>query len=1037
MNKKRNIETMYPLSPAQLGMFYETVQTPGSGVHIEQFACTLHGSLQREVFVQAWQQVVQHYAILRTAFVWSEQNDPVQGVMRQVQIPLLYEDWRNLPPVEQAQKLEHFLQQDRVRGFKLSHPPLMRLTLFQTSETSYEFVWTHHHILMDGWCCSLVQNEFLHCYEALCNGRGYQPESSRPYRDYIAWLKQQDEVRAEDFWRQSLQGIYTPTSLGRSATQPEVPRDHGFGTLDTSLPMTVSAQLQQVTRERRLTLNTLLQGVWALQLARYSGQQDVLFGITVSGRPPELVGAETMVGLCINTLPLRVCIDEQQSLWNWLPQLQDYNLELRQFEYVSGGKVHQWSQIHSGQPLYESLLVVENYPVGPSVLQAGPHLLRMSNIRSIGAQTKYPLTLLVIPGEQLGIRCVYNRQRLDEGCIQNILEHFSRLLTVIATSSDCEVGNLQHLISDDQFPVMYSVPIEHAQPEDVNGEGTACTPLEEQLLHIWQEVLGRTQLSVHDNFFQSGGHSLLATQVISRIRQAVQVEVPLRTLFEAPTISALAKRIGQLQQQADQTVPQKPALRSVPRTGPLPVSFAQHRLWFLQRLSPESSSYNSPLCLRIRGNLQITALQDCINEIVRRHESLRTSYCEINDQPMQMVHPPEPVPLSYIDLRSRPLHLREQLAIEFATQEGERLFNLARSPLIRTVLLQLRDEDYVLLITVHHIAFDAWSVGIFQREFITLYKAFTQGKPSPLPELPAQYADFAHWQRNWLQGKEMERLITYWQRQLRGAPELELPTDRPRPVVSTFKGASCSFTYSQTLTKQLQQLSQQEGVTLFMTLLTAFNILLYRQTNQEDIVLGTDIANRTLSETELMIGFFVNLLVLRTNLGGKPGFRETLTRVREMVLGAYAHQDLPFEKLVEALHLERSLNRTPLVRCLFVMQNVPLYYTEAAGLTLSPFQGDLLTAKFDFVIFLFESEQGIQGSVNYSTELFNEETIQRMMQRFEALLHSIVAQPHAQIDALDFHTEQEKASQQVETQEQHHTLRRRLKAARREEIVLP
>jgi non-ribosomal peptide synthetase component F len=303
--------------------------------------------------------------------------------------------------------------------------------------------------------------------------------------------------------------------------------------------------------------------------------------------------------------------------------------------------------------------------------------------------------------------------------------------------------------------------------------------------------------------------------------------------------------------------------------------------------------------------------------------------------------------------------------------------------------------------------------------------------------LPAQYADFALWQRNWLQGKELERLITYWQGQLRGAQELELPTDRPRPAVSTFQGATYSFTYPQELTQQLQKLSQQEGVTLFMTLLTAFNILLYRQTNQEDIVLGTDIANRTLSETELMIGFFVNLLVLRTHLGGKPGFREALKRVREMVLGAYAHQDLPFEKLVEALHLDRSLNRTPLVRCLFVMQNVPLYYTEGAGLTLSPFQGDLLTAKFDFVIFLFETEQGIQGSVNYSTELFDKGTIQRMMQRFEVLLHSIVAQPHAQIDALDCSTEQEKASQHRETQTQHHALRRKLKAARREEIVLP
>ncbi|GCF07266.1 condensation domain-containing protein [Dictyobacter arantiisoli] len=1033
MNKKL-VETMYMLSPAQQGMFYETAQNAGSGLHIEQFICTLEGDIHQELFVQAWQLVTQHYAILRTAFVWGSKNEPIQVVMRQVEIPFLYKDWRAFSTQEQASKLEDFLQQDRSNGFKLARPPLMRLALLQTSQTTYEFVWTHHHILMDGWCCSLIQKDFLLCYEALIKGQTYQPTAHRPYRDYISWLQQQDESKAEEFWRKSLQGIQQPTPLGKVASHHAAEHaQEGFGTLDTQLDTHTSEQLQQRVRQQRLTLNTLFQGVWALLLSRYSQQTDVLFGITVSGRPPELTGIEKMVGLCINTLPVRATLSAEQPLWPWLQQLQAYNLELRQFEYISGGKVHQWSQIQGGMPLYESLLVVENYPVDNSILQKKDHLLEMNAIRSVGAQTKYPLTLLVIPGQQISIRCVYEKQRLDEQTVHTIQKHFLQILAAIAREPESTIGALQQRITTQELPQIHrEVKLRKIQEPEEHS------PLEEHLLTIWQEILGKSNLSIQDNFFKLGGHSLLATQVITRIRQIVQIEVPLRALFEAPTISALAQYITKLQQNTtDQPEILKPAMQIIEHTNPLQLSFAQQRLWFAQQLTPESSSYNSPVFVRIHGELDRDSLQRALNEIVRRHEVLRTVYREVNGHPLQLVLPAEPLALPYIDLRTFPPEQREQKALEFATQEGQHLFHLEESPLIRTVLLQLQHNEYVLLTNVHHIAFDAWSAGIFLREMLTLYEAYIQDKPSPLAELPAQYADFAYWQRSWLQGKELERLIAYWQKQLRGAKALEMTTDHPRPPVAVFEGASQPFAFPAVLSKQLQALSQTENVTLFMTLLTAFNILLYRLTNQEDIVLGTDIANRTLSETELMIGFFVNLLVLRTNLGGKPGFQEALKRVRQMVLEAYAHQDLPFEKLVDALHLERTQNYTPLVRGLFVMQNIPLAYDQAAGISLSPFQGELVTAKFDFVIFLFETEQGLQGSINYSTTLFNPETITNLIQRFEVLLQSIIANPEAQIEALDFQTEQEKASKVAEIQMQNNIRRKNLKIARREEISIP
>ncbi|GER91650.1 hypothetical protein KDW_58120 [Dictyobacter vulcani] len=505
MNKKL-VESMYMLSPAQQGMFYETAQNAGSGLHIEQFVCTLEGDLKPELFVQAWQLVTRHYAILRTAFVWGSQNEPVQVVMRQVEVPLQYEDWRASSPEEQASKLETFLQQDRANGFKLARPPLMRLALFQTGPSTHEFVWTHHHILMDGWCCSLVQKDFLLCYEALSTGQSYQPVAHRPYRDYITWLKQQDESKAEQFWRKSLQGIHQPTPLGTVA------QDHsaevaieGFGTTATMLSAEVSEHLQNLVRQQRLTLNTLFQGVWALVLSRYSQQSDVLFGITVSGRPPELIGIEQMVGLCINTLPVRVALEAEQPLWSWLQQLQAYNLELRQFEYISGGKVHQWSEIQGGMPLYESLLVVENYPVDNSILQKDEQLLAVNNIRSIGAQTRFPLTLLVIPGKEVELRCVFEKQRLDELTVRTIQSHFAQILNAIAQDSQRSITALQQRIPVQEIPQIRPALAQQQQREAEVLATEERAPLEARLLAIWQEVLGKKRPEHPGQFLQAGG----------------------------------------------------------------------------------------------------------------------------------------------------------------------------------------------------------------------------------------------------------------------------------------------------------------------------------------------------------------------------------------------------------------------------------------------------------------------------------------------------------------------------------------------------
>ncbi|RCJ23464.1 hypothetical protein A6S26_02665 [Nostoc sp. ATCC 43529] len=532
------------------------------------------------------------------------------------------------------------------------------------------------------------------------------------------------------------------------------------------------------------------------------------------------------------------------------------------------------------------------------------------------------------------------------------------------------------------------------------------TFMEERVAEIWSTVLGLKNIGVYDNFLALGGHSLLAFQILCRIRDIFQVELPMRHFFEAATIAQMTQSIIQAQQE-DKGCSVVP-IQSIGRDAcggcshpDLPLSFGQERLWFLDQLVPNHAFYNVPEVYRLKGVLNTTIVEQSLNEIINRHEVLRTTYSSVNGKPIQVIHSTFPIKLLVVNLQGLSPDDQESQVRQIMLEEAQRPFDLVQGPLLRTTLLQLSSEEHIFLLNLHHILCDDWSLSVLFEELSVLYEAFSTGNPSPLPDLAIQYADFAAWQRQWLQGEILDNKLGYWQENLSGnLPILELPSDYPRPLEPTYQGTRQSIVIPKSLTDALNALSRQEGTTLFMTLLAAFQTLLFRYTGQEDILVGAPISNRHRSELEGLIGFLLNTLVLRTNLSGSPSFRQLLGRVREVALSGYMYQDLPFEKLVDALQIKRDLNQNPLISVMFHLQNTPMPKLSVPGLAINRLAIDNGTSKFDLYLELRETTAGISGNLEYSTDLFKAETIAVMVEHFSALLQSIVSNPDQTISNL-------------------------------------
>jgi amino acid adenylation domain-containing protein len=1512
---KRNIEAIYPLSPMQQGMLFHSLYEPESGVYCEVSSCEISGHLNLSDFQRAWQSVVDRHSILRTSFVLKKLDRMLQVVHKQVTFPMQFLDWREKEPGQLINLIDQLIEQERKLGFDLSKPPLTRLTLVQTSDDSFRLLWVIHHAIIDGWSLPIILKDVMSFYESYKAGQTITLHPVSPYRDYISWLQQQDNSKARKFWESRLSGFSKPSYLSMKESDSKKTSEKSYQEEEVILSKEDTSVITKFIRSNQLTLNSLMQAVLALLISRYSGEQDVVFGSTVSGRPAELPDSESMVGLFINTIPVRIQIPPESSVIEWLRSFQAQLAESRQFEYSPLFEMQEYSGLPGGLPLFDTIFVFENYPVDESVKKLNISL----KIKDFKAkeQTNYPLTIVSSPGDVIKIKISYDTTLSEAYYIRRILKQFGILLKNFVAQPDIPVtlismleegeedlllnglnhtdvdfgfhGCIHDLIEiqvrknpenialiDEKRQVTYRelddlsnqlaiylqkqgilpdecvgvcidrscemiigilgilkagaayVPLEPRYPVDriafmaedanvryilcqsnkleflshisrvkicfdlesekisresglpqkvttpanlcyviytsgstgqpkgvmiehhslvnlalaqakyysltdqdrllqfislsfdaageeiypalitgaalilpavdfdfsakpfieycektkitvlhfpvalwhqlvneveksmltlpselrltvvggespsitwlkawnaaccrtrlshefefvnaygptettisalnykissteaengsmrvipvgrpisnlkvyvldqyqqlvplgipgelyIGGEGVARgyinqpalnevvfienpytpgkiiyrtgdivkylpngniefigrvdqqvkirgyrvelqeiekslltipgildatldirqfdsgthivgyivpgvsglnneflrsmlseklpgymipsvfisldqipktptgkidrrslpdpefselsteytgprNPIEEVLVSIWEVILGRTGIGIHGNFFELGGHSLLATQLASRIRDTFEIEIPLKDIFANPTISDLAGVIKSIKITSETL--QIPPLVAQPRSDEIPLSYSQQRLWFLDQLSPGNLFYNIPIVLKLKGKIDLAIFSWSLNQIVRRHEVLRTTYKTINGKPIQVVHQVIQVDMPMVDVSDQNTPAELSTLDEMVQNEISIPFDLSKGPLLRTKMIKIAESEFIFICTMHHIITDAWSVAIMVKEMVQLYDVFltTQSEAealSILPALPIQYADYSIWQRNWLQGDELEKQLKYWTQQLEAMPRiLDLPTDHPRPAMQSSKGGSISFTFPADLTIKIKQLSRNSGVTLYITLLAGFQALLNRYCSQDDILVGTPVANRNHVEIEKLIGFFVNTLVIRASFSEKPSFRDHLKRVRHTALDAFSHQDFPFELLVEALQPERDLSHTPIFQAAFSLQTVSMPELAIQNVEISPYVVSDNNAKFDLTLVMEEQSDHLSGTLEYNADLFEENTIVGMMRHFEVLFEGIVANPDEAISNL-------------------------------------
>jgi natural product biosynthesis luciferase-like monooxygenase protein len=971
----------------------------------------LRGDLKIEALRFALETVTARHEMLRTVFSESGES---QQVLASVEI-----DFEQIHMEGGKAAEQEWLASEAQRPLQLAGKPLWRARILTTGPREHLLLCVVHHLIGDGWSLGVLLQEISSCYTAAIEGREPALPAPLQLKDYQSFFATEligsRMELAESYWLNELKDA----PMWSLSLDHRRVHSHDGARVQLVLDPELQSRWAAVSSQLGATPFMTLLSVFQILMAQASRTNDIVVLVPVAGQA--LMDGAHLIGDCSNLMPVRTRFSEQMSFAECVKAVKSALLNAEDHEFYPLARLVRklgTRQEPGRWPFFNIDRPLSSVRFADLEIEPAPFPFLYTNF-------DFALNITLFGGRMV-LAFEYRTELFGRSTIEQWSAAFVELLREIAGDPGRTLESLPVLARQAPAPADPGID---AIDQDL-AYVAPSTPVEEVLTSIWEQVLGLKRISVTASFFNLGGHSLLATQIISRVRETFGVQVSLEPMFLQPTITAFARHLeGVIQGGAAGAAKEKPV--PVSRDRDLPLSFEQRRLWLIDQLETGNTAYNMIGASRLTGVLDMRSLEAAFEELIRRQESLRTEFHAGNNEPVQKILPVQPFRFEHVDLST----IAATEIPDAIRREGQLFarepFCLSAGPLIRAKILKFGEKDHAIVILVHHIVSDGWSMGIVLREVGQLYQSFVAGKPSPLPELPIQFADYAVWQRNWLRGEVLQRQLDYWLTVLKGVPSfLNLPVDHPRLATPSFRGAHEPFAFTEKLSELLRQFCRQNEISPFMGLLAAFSLLLSRYSGQEDFVIGTDIANRNRLETEDLVGCFVNLLPLRVTVAGDPAFRDYVRRIRELTLNAYVHQDVPFDRLIHALRPERKLSSTPLVQVLFVLQNAPLPILETEELKMELVPIYMETAEFELILSIDEVPGAFTGTLGYSTDLFKRERIVAMISHLQALIEQIVAAPDQHLSSFSLFREEERAefSNAGLTQKELETLMLRLSA---------
>jgi fengycin family lipopeptide synthetase D len=985
---KKNIEDILALTPMQEGMLYHYLRNPQSNMHFEQLYIEISGKLDTLLFQEAWEFVIHTNEMLRTVFRWEKVKEPTQIVLKNHRLNLGYFDLSNKKKDEKRKLLEEIKDNDKGERFDLSEVPF-RVTLCKIEQDKYGMFLSSHHILYDGWSNGIILKEFFNAYNDLSLHQvPVKPAKGRP-RDFVRWLQTQDtediKQKQEKFWKEYLEGFEikpSPEPQGYFVKRKEEIRNaaaHRF-----KFQVGVKREIEGFIKRNKVSLASLLYAAWGLLLQRYHDREDVLFDITISGRSAKIKGIEHMVGLFINTLPLRINTHPHEKIINVLYRINNTLKRWEEFKNTSPAFIKECLEGYRSSVPFDSVVVLENYPLNIKSLEENSGF-SFPCYSSFGINN-YDLTIIITIFDHIEVNVTYNQRLLAENVIEKISFHFEHMVKRI-------IGNPGKTV-EELVIFLGNVPLiagENSLEEPVTSYAPPCTEVERKLVKVWSALLGRDTIGIDDDFFDFGGHSLKASLLTGEIHRAFQVKVPLAEVFRRPTVRELAHYITTSSENNQDThVP----IRPEEKKEYYQLSPSQKRLYMIRQLNPESTAYNGQWSVTLEGQIHKGRIGETIKKLISWHESLRTSFKMVNGQLLQKIHDEVEFEIEYQNTESKAQSAERKkgrhapCAMRHASTKKNfiRPFDLSQAPLLRVGLVKLEDLKHILMMDMHHIIIDGTSVDILTQEFVSLYKG------EELPPVKIQYKDFSEWQ-GLLSGE---------------LPVLNMPLDFPRPTTQCFEGDRVAFELDNEFRQGLNALMRGSGTTLYMVLLAAYSILLSRYTGQEDIIVGTPAAGRNHTDLRNTVGFFLETLAVRTQPGGNQTLEQFLKEVKRTALGVYENQDYPFDELIKPVWKGKDLSRNPLFDVMLNVLNQDRSELEIEGITVIPCDFTPNVSKVDLTLEAKEVGNRVILELEYCTALFEQGTIERFSRHLVNILRQVIDKPGMRLSEIEVMSDSEK-----------------------------